>query len=150
MKLRRTGEENFLIAKYQSMINRLKYNPSYQHIKSEYENQADFVNYWLGKVDWQSRPELDRKCRWKNYSKSNCQFLSKEEHKLKSAKERALLTDEQAKEVILSDLSTWKLADELPVSQNTIHRLKAGLSYSWIMRPEEEEQENERRLVGLN
>ena len=135
------NEEQYLRNKYRIMQSRLKTNPSYSNIKSEYEDIDDFVKCWTGKVDWKSNPQLDRIDHCGNYSQANNQWLTKEEHRLKSSQERAKLTDAQALEILQSDESTWKWAARLEnVSQNLIHRLKSGKSYRWLsLRAEEEE-----------
>jgi hypothetical protein len=135
-------EEQFLRNKYRIMKSRLKTNPSYSNINSEYEDIQDFVRCWAGKVDWRSNPQLDRIDHCGNYSQANNQWLTKEEHRLKSSQERAKLTDAQALEILQSDESTWKWAARLEnVSQNLIHRLKSGKSYKWLSLRDEEEKD---------
>ena len=136
------SEEQFLRNKYRIMQSRLKTNPSYSNIKNEYEDIDDFVKCWTGKVDWRSNPQLDRIDHCGNYSQANNQWLTKEEHRLKSSQERAKLTDAQALEILQSDESTWKWAARLEnVSQNLIHRLKSGKSYRWLSLRDEEEKD---------
>ena len=135
-------EEQYLRNKYRIMQSRLKTNKSYSNIKSEYEDIDDFVKSWAGKVDWKSNPQLDRIDHRGNYSQANNQWLTKEEHRLKSSQERAKLTDAQALEILQSDESTWKWAARLEnVSQNLIHRLKSGKSYKWLSLRDEEEKD---------
>ena len=135
-------EEQFLRNKYRIMQSRLKTNPSYSNIKNEYEDIDEFVKCWTGKVDWRSNPQLDRIDHCGNYSQANNQWLTKEEHRLKSSQERAKLTDAQALEILQSDESTWKWAARLEnVSQNLIHRLKSGKSYRWLSLRDEEEKD---------
>jgi len=139
-------EEQFLRNKYRIMKSRLKTNPSYSNINSEYEDIQDFVRCWAGKVDWKSNPQLDRIDHCGNYSQANNQWLTKEEHRLKSSQERAKLTDAQALEILQSDESTWKWAARLEnVSQNLIHRLKSGKSYKWLSLRDEEEKDGRGR-----
>ena len=136
------NEEQYLRNKYRIMQSRLKTNPSYSNIKSEYEDIDHFVKCWAGKVDWRSNPQLDRIDHRGNYSQANNQWLTKEEHRLKSSQERAKLTDAQALEILQSDESTWKWAARLEnVSQNLIHRLKSGKSYKWLSLRDEEEKD---------
>ena len=135
-------EEQFLRNKYRIMQSRLKTNPSYANIKNEYEDIDEFVKCWAGKVDWKSNPQLDRIDHCGNYSQANNQWLTKEEHRLKSSQERAKLTDAQALEILQSDESTWKWAARLEnVSQNLIYRLKSGQSYRWLSLRDEEEKD---------
>jgi hypothetical protein len=135
MKLIQTEEEKFLRSKYRSMESRVRNNSYYSTIENEYENERDFIEYWIGKVDYKSNPELDRIDKHYGYSKLNNQWLSKADHKIKSSKERAKLSDKQAREVLESDESTWKIADRFgDISQHLIYRLKSGKSYSWVLR----------------
>ena len=89
MKLIQTEEEKFLRSKYRSMESRVRNNSYYSTVENEYENERDFIEYWIGKVDYKANPELDRIDRNYGYSKLNNQWLSKAEHKVKSSKERA-------------------------------------------------------------
>ena len=135
-----TEEEKFLRSKYRSMVSRIKNNSYYSTVENEYENERDFIEYWIGKVDYESNPELDRIDKNYGYSKLNNQWLSKAEHKIKSSKERAKLSDKQAREVLESEESTWKIAARFgDVSQHLIQRLKSGKSYRWLLRGEEKE-----------
>lgn len=141
------GEERFLKARYRSMRNRVNNRSSYRDVKCEYESESEFIEHWKGKVDWQSNPHLDRIKSNGNYAKSNNQWLSAEEHRLKSAKELAKLTDKQAEEILLSRKPCRVAAKENSVSHMTARKIQTGESYKWLAL---REGENDDGKLGLN
>ena len=138
------GEVRFLKNRYRSMRNRVEFSRSYRDVENEYESEEEFVGHWTGRVDWQNNPHLDRIDSAGNYSKSNNQWLSPEEHRLKSAKEAAKLTDKQALEVIKAGKPCRVAARENEISHMTAHKILTGQSYRWLLREEENENGNGR------
>mgnify|MGYP004451077695 CR=1 FL=1 len=138
------GEVRFLKNRYRSMRNRVQFSRSYRDIENEYESEEAFIEHWKGRVDWEANPHLDRIDSDGNYCKSNNQWLSAEEHRLKSAKEAAKLTDKQALEVIKAGKPCRVAGRENNISHMTAHKILKGESYRWLLREEENENGNGR------
>ena len=146
------GELRFLKARYRSMRNRVRNSRSYRDVECEYESESEFIAHWKGNVDWRSNPHLDRVNSNGNYCKDNNQWLSPAEHRLKSAKEAAKLTDKQAEDILLSGKPCRVAAKENNVSHMTAHKIQTGESYKWLPLREklDEESNNDDGRLGLN
>jgi hypothetical protein len=86
------------------------------------------------------------------YSKENNQWLSAKDHHLKSAKEKARLSDKQALEILLSGKSSRKAGKENSVSRMTAWKIQNRLSYKWLdaaVLVANEEKENDSELGGV-
>jgi hypothetical protein len=128
-------ERKWLKYKYSMLVNRIKTKPSYKNVVNHFKSVEEFVECWIGRVKWWLNPQIDRISNNPKlgYSPTNIQWLSAEQHRQKSHRERASLTDAQAKEAFYRAESTWALAEEYGTSQATIQKLKAGISYRWLL-----------------
>ena len=77
--------------------------------------------------------QCHRKDKDKPYNEENLEFLSVEDHRLITSKEKRKLSDEEVRIIRQkkdNGLSTWKIADQMNISQTLAWRVVNGRSYS--------------------
>ena len=85
--------------KWNGINSRIKYDPYYAgRVENEFQNYDEFRSFCIDYYH-ASGVILDRINPSGNYSPSNCQFLTHQEHSIKTAKEHRMFNDEQVKQI---------------------------------------------------
>ena len=89
-KRQRSTDIGFLRVKHGGMVFRCKPDQDYgsRGIRNEFESVDHFIEWALGHPSYAHGKEIHRKDKDGNYSPENCIFVTNEEHKALTAKER--------------------------------------------------------------
>jgi len=127
------GDERALKTKWYGVNWRTTGNPYYvsKGIRNEFSSYEDFQDH-AKTLNFEKGLHIHRDDRDGNYSVENTSFITSDEHKKLTSRERRKLTDENVRDIRghhENGLSTWKLAELFDVSQTTIWKIIRGISY---------------------